>query len=254
MPESANGPRHESLGALGISELLRQQIRTGRYPDGRLPDEWVLTRELNISRTRLRAAITLLKDEGVLDRRRGHGTFVNDAPVSYEVGRGQGFGSTLAQQAIEIRHETLAAATWAMDPLTAGMFGVQPGVPMHVIERRTHMNGEVFALASYVVRGDLAPGLLAPELLEGELDVRDWLSLGCRELLASMDVTVEALTADEALSDSMACATGAALVRLHRRFATASQDLFAFGSSICRGDRFAYSTTVPLSPTTDPRS
>lgn len=62
------------------AELLYEQIVTEqRYPPGsKLPNENDLSAQLEVSRTTLREAISFLVAQGVLDIRRGKGTFVAD--------------------------------------------------------------------------------------------------------------------------------------------------------------------------------
>ncbi|MFC4496667.1 FadR/GntR family transcriptional regulator [Streptomyces ovatisporus] len=58
---------------------LKKRIETGEFTPGhRLPSEAVLARELELSRPSLREAVRALAMAGVLDVRRGDGTFVTD--------------------------------------------------------------------------------------------------------------------------------------------------------------------------------
>lgn len=58
---------------------LKKRIETGEFAPGqRLPSEAVLARELELSRPSLREAVRALAMAGVLDVRRGDGTFVTD--------------------------------------------------------------------------------------------------------------------------------------------------------------------------------
>jgi len=58
-------------------ELLLRAIREGRFPEGRLPPEAKLALDLNVSRGTIRAALQSLSAEGLVSRRRRHGTYVN---------------------------------------------------------------------------------------------------------------------------------------------------------------------------------
>lgn len=59
--------------------LLRQRIETGELPPGhRLPPEAALAAELRLSRLSLREAVRALVVAGVLEVRRGDGTYVTD--------------------------------------------------------------------------------------------------------------------------------------------------------------------------------
>lgn len=60
-----------------VAEALSQMILEGRFqPGSQLPGELSLARELNVSRTTLREAIRILATRGLLEVRRGAGTFV----------------------------------------------------------------------------------------------------------------------------------------------------------------------------------
>lgn len=58
-------------------ESLLRAIREDRFPDGRLPPESELAELLGVSRGTLRAALQSLSAEGLVSRRRRHGTHVN---------------------------------------------------------------------------------------------------------------------------------------------------------------------------------
>lgn len=53
-------------------------MRAGVFPSGRLPPEADLARELGVSRTTVRAALHTLAEDGIVSRRRRHGTVVNE--------------------------------------------------------------------------------------------------------------------------------------------------------------------------------
>lgn len=76
LPPTAIDPVRQSLAAKVVTHFS-DQIREGRLPDGtRLPTEDQLTEELKVSRSPLREAIKILEAQGILEIRRGVGTFV----------------------------------------------------------------------------------------------------------------------------------------------------------------------------------
>jgi GntR family transcriptional regulator len=58
-------------------DALLQAIRGDAFPDDRLPPEAQLAADLGVSRTTLRAALQSLAADGLITRRRRHGTIVN---------------------------------------------------------------------------------------------------------------------------------------------------------------------------------
>lgn len=70
-------PSHREPLAQEVTGKLRAAISSGLWPiDGRIPSEQVLMQELGVSRGTLREAIKSLAHAGMLDVRRGDGTFV----------------------------------------------------------------------------------------------------------------------------------------------------------------------------------
>ena len=60
-----------------LAQELRARIRAGEWrPGERIPSEPELARQETVSRSSMRAAITLLEEEGYVSRRHGSGTYV----------------------------------------------------------------------------------------------------------------------------------------------------------------------------------
>ncbi len=57
---------------------IKELILQGAFGDGRIPAEQDLAAELGVSRTTVRDALTRLENEGVVLRRQGSGTYVNE--------------------------------------------------------------------------------------------------------------------------------------------------------------------------------
>ncbi len=58
---------------------IKQLILDGAFVDGKIPSETELAVDLGVSRTTIRDALSRLENEGVLYRKQGAGTFVNEA-------------------------------------------------------------------------------------------------------------------------------------------------------------------------------
>lgn len=65
-----------------ISAEIRRRINEGFYPfDQPIPDEITLAKEFECSRMTMKRGLDLLVAEGMIFRKRGHGTFIVQAPV-----------------------------------------------------------------------------------------------------------------------------------------------------------------------------
>lgn len=58
---------------------IKQMILDDAFSDGRIPSETDLAADLRVSRTTIRDALSRLESEGVVFRKQGAGTFVNEA-------------------------------------------------------------------------------------------------------------------------------------------------------------------------------
>lgn len=76
---SGDGGRQPGTSlAREVRDRLLDGMRAGVFPSGRLPPEADLARELGVSRTTVRAALHTLAEDGIVSRRRRHGTVVNE--------------------------------------------------------------------------------------------------------------------------------------------------------------------------------
>ena len=66
---------------LQVADILRREIADGKFRDGQtLMTEEELRLRFDVSRQTVRQAIALLEDDGLVDRRRGSGTYVRHGP------------------------------------------------------------------------------------------------------------------------------------------------------------------------------
>lgn len=64
---------------------LKQRILNAEFEDGRIPSETELALSLGVSRTTIRDALSRLELEGVIYRKQGAGTFVNEAGLQIKI-------------------------------------------------------------------------------------------------------------------------------------------------------------------------
>lgn len=69
-----------------LADRLRERVASGEFtPGARIPSEPELARRFGIARPTVRQATELLVREGLLERRRGAGTFVLDRPAAVDL-------------------------------------------------------------------------------------------------------------------------------------------------------------------------
>lgn len=92
MIQKGSGMEADSRLSDRIADSILSMITVEQrfLPGSKLPNENVLSKELNVSRTTLREAIRILATGGILEIRRGRGTFVRE---DFEINQGGEFSS-----------------------------------------------------------------------------------------------------------------------------------------------------------------
>jgi DNA-binding GntR family transcriptional regulator len=151
-----------------IAAELRAAITAGEYgPGGKIPSESQLVRLYGKSTVVIRAAISILKSEGLIEGRRGSGNYVREArPIAREShGRNMrapgGSTSPFARDAAragrrgawEKQSEHMAA-----DPETAVRLGIEAGAPVMRTKYRFLADDEPIQLSTSYEPLDLTEG------------------------------------------------------------------------------------------------
>lgn len=98
-------PNSEKPLHVQAEEVLRKLIESEEYKNGKLlPNEVLLSEQLNISRNTLRQAINKLVFEGLLIRKKGHGTKVVRKGITGGVKNWLSFSQEMKMMGIEIKN------------------------------------------------------------------------------------------------------------------------------------------------------
>lgn len=85
--------------------IVRNQINDASYANGKLlPNETELCKQLGISRQTLRQSINTLVQEGILTRKKGVGTWVQNTPVSSKSTNWLSFSQEMSARGITIKN------------------------------------------------------------------------------------------------------------------------------------------------------
>lgn len=93
-----------------IKEILIARISAGEWESGDLiPSEVKLMEEFKVSRTTIRQAITVLVQEGLLEKRQGRGTTVKSLKLTGSLGRLTGFAEEIMERGYVPKSQLLKA-------------------------------------------------------------------------------------------------------------------------------------------------
>jgi len=143
-----------------LAQELRARIRAGEWrPGERIPSEPELARQETVSRSSMRAAITLLEEEGYVSRRHGSGTYVTHMPtLPSDLGRNFGVSSLIRSTGLEPGTEEESGGLEAAPAAVAEALGVAVGDPVSVLRRvRTAGDRRVVDVTDWCRIDHLAP-------------------------------------------------------------------------------------------------
>lgn len=119
---------------LEIAARLRE-IVSETPPGGRLPSDAEMCQEFSVSRMTARQAVQLLVNEGLVERRRGKGTFVAPPRVSRSLGSPLSFTESMRQRGLTTSSRPIDSRVVPSTDAEALALGIKTGDPVHVIER-----------------------------------------------------------------------------------------------------------------------
>jgi len=132
-----------------IAAILQEQIETGALKPGqRLPTEPELMASHGVSRSTVRAALALLKEEGILTGRRAKGTFVARRQLKHELNELRSFPEAMAAQGLVVSLKPLAWETTLPQAHVQKQLGLKDGEKILRIDKLHLLDNEPVATDS----------------------------------------------------------------------------------------------------------
>ena len=126
-----------------LASELRARIRSGEWrPGERIPSEPELARRRTVSRSSMRAAITVLEEEGYVNRKHGSGTYVTHRPaLRNDLGRNFGVSTQIASTGLEPGAVDVRSGAEPAPAFVAEALRVEEGEPVSTLRRVRTANG-----------------------------------------------------------------------------------------------------------------
>jgi DNA-binding GntR family transcriptional regulator len=240
---AARGPLYRN-----VSEQLMAAVGDGRLSPGHaLPGEHALCEQFGVSRITVRRALDDLVQRGVLERRRGVGTFVS--PESSGAWRVQLTG-VLEDVLTPSDHEIVAEATREPPAEVLRFARLAPGTRLKVYEAVNRVGGAPLVHISYYFPPDIAQHLSAEKLKGPSLVVNTVeRALGCQFDFAEQ--VVEPMIASKAIARTLGISAGAAVLRAIRAYYDTTGRLIEILDAAYHPENYRYTAT--LYPRTRPK-
>jgi GntR family transcriptional regulator len=163
------GPRR--LLRHSLAEELRARILAGEWQPGeRLPSEPELARRRTVSRSSMRAAITVLEEDGFVSRRHGSGTYVTHRPaLPSDLGRNFGVSALIRHSGMTPGSAEETSGSVPAPPEVAAALDIEVGAPVSILRRvRTADGRRVVDVTDWCRVEHIAPEEL-PEIAAGSI-------------------------------------------------------------------------------------
>ena len=196
-----------------IQRAVRDKIAAGQLkPGDAVASERELARMHGVSLMTARHALAGLEHEGMVERRRGAGTFV--APPRIHFNKLMSYTEQMASRGLSAVSRLITAKMVEQEEEIAARLGLPAGSKMVKIERVRHASEEPFALETCYLPADRFPGLVRQPLgraslftiLEHNYDVR----------LSYADEEIDSTAADSRVAQALHVPRGSPVMRIRQ--------------------------------------
>jgi len=231
-----------------LSNLIRANISSGEWSTGHVvPTETEFMNHFQVSRTTVREAVTLLVNEGLLRRKQGKGTIVEQARVSEMLGELTGFSEEIRARGMQPSARCLQA-----DYVKASTHvGLALGCPEGTILFRTYRlrlaNDEPIA-----VEESYWPKPIGNVLLQQDLDTAayyDVLERDCNILLSHAEEVIRAVIASAEEAKLLQVNIASPLLQMERVTTSSNFGVLEYCRTRYRADRYDYRIRLQRSGT-----
>ena len=201
-------PAYKRIQSAILKRIEAGQLKTGDAVDS----ERELARIHKVSLMTARHALAALEREGMVERRRGSGTFV--APPKIHFNKLMSFTEQMASRGLAGFSRVLSATLIDGEPEIAARLALPAGSRMVKIERLRQGADDPFALETVYLSAEQFAGLTRSPLERGSLFGMLQREYGVA--LAHADEEIDATAADPRTADLLSVSRGAPLLRIRQ--------------------------------------
>jgi len=236
MPRASTGPsRRNGIPAYQrIQASILKQIETGQLKPGEAVDsERELAKIHKVSLMTARHALTVLEREGMVQRRRGAGTFV--APPKIHFNKLMSFTEQMGGRSLTAYSKVLSFTVLDNEPDIAARLALAPGARLIKLERLRLGGDEPFALETCYLSAEDFPGLTRSSVANGSLFSILERNYGIQFSYA--DEEVDATSADPDTAHLLQVARGQSLLRIRQIIYSTKAKAVIYVLGLYRSDR-----------------
>jgi GntR family transcriptional regulator len=234
MAHSKNGSRNGTPAYKKIQNVIRKRIEAGQLKIGDAVDsERELAKIHSVSLMTARHALAGLEREGIVERRRGAGTFV--APPKIHFNKLMSYTEHMASRGLAPRSRVLSAKMVEHQVEVAARLGLPATSSLVKVDRLRLTGEEPFALETVYLPGEEFRGLATAPLGKNSLFATLQHDYGVE--LAYADEEVDATPADAHNAELLALPRGAPLLRIRQVIYATTGKAVIYGVGFYRSER-----------------
>jgi len=220
-----------------LMAILKEKVQLGTWvPGGQIPGEQELCGLYRVSRTVVRQALRELELEGVINRRKGKGTFISLPKISEGlVQKLTGFYQDMVERGLKPSTKVLHQNVTPANEQVARFLNIKPGVEVVDILRLRFINAEPIQLVTTYIPYEICPTLATVDLTDRSL--YEFLETECGIFIAKGRRYIEAVLANENEAELLGIERGAPLIMLDSISFSESGQPIEYYHALHRGDR-----------------
>jgi GntR family transcriptional regulator len=234
-----------------IEQDLASSIASGKLaPGSQLPSEEELVRRYAVSRTTVRKAVQELERLGLIEIRRGRGTFVRTEKLTQEFTELTGFVEDMVALGLQPSAKVLGTAPTEANETVARQLRVPIGTAVMQIRRVRLADGVAMSLDETYLPMDLGR-----KVVENDLDVYPIFSLleGKYDTpLLEADYRIEAVSADPFVAEALGVEVKSPILLIERVSYSLDQRPVDYEKLYYRGDKLRLTTRLRRRPSPIP--
>lgn len=190
--------------AVQVNQILRERIRLGVYPPGgKLPSESELSHEFDVSRATIRTVLARMAAEGLILRKQGDGTYVNEhiRDVNTHLGGLWEFSRLIENSGYQPSINSLSITRRASTEHEATLLDILPGGEVLALKRLFYADEDPVILATNIIPyARIDPSLGEPD---GRLPIHEFIQRYSHRKIAYAVTDVRASQADKEIAHTL---------------------------------------------------
>jgi GntR family transcriptional regulator len=217
-----------------IQGTIRKKIDAGRLrPGDPVPSERELAKMHGVSLMTARHALAYLEREGVVERRRGIGTFVSSPKIHFN--RLMSYTEQMASRRMNAGSKVLFARIVHDEPEAIARLSLPPKSQVAKLERVRHSEGEPFALETCYLASDQFAGIIDAPLHRESLFAVLEREYGAE--LSYSDEEIDATAADPRTAELLGVPVREPILRIRQVIYSKKGKIILYVLGLYRSDR-----------------